>query len=222
MSLKKLVLLASLSVISVTSLAKYDVIYPNVPVHFKNLGLWVQSEPLYSNWINIGNPYDCTSANPLEDTQSLGLTYSKTFYGCKQSQERTLTTSEQHTVSGEVRNSFVSKENQILNNITYTKDSVGTKIVKDCQFSHGGPTGSNRWYDIATTDGYTKTYGIGIDWNGVKKIDTANKKTTYPKVSNFIADGYVYTRGAAKPKGEYFEKTYYYYYYEICREPVAK
>lgn len=224
MPLKKLALLAALSIMGVTSFATYEVIYPNVPVHFvkPDLGEWIQADPVYSTWVSIGVPYDCTTIEPLENTQPLGGTYTKNFSGCKQLQERNVTTSEKNTVSGLLRNSSTNKENQVLNGASYSQNAVGTKVVKDCQFSHGGPTGSNRWYDIATNDGYTKTYGIGIDWNGVKKIDTANRKTTYPIVSNFIADGYVYTRGAAKPKGEYYEKTYYYYYYEICREPVAK
>jgi hypothetical protein len=231
MPLKKLALLATLSIMGVTSFATYEVIYPNVPVHFvkpdlgefkPDLGEWIQADPVYSIWLSVGVPYDCTTIEPLENTQPLGGTYTKKFSGCKQLQERNVTTSEKNTVSGLLRNSLTNKENQVLNGASYSQNAIGTKIVTDCKYS---PPGSNNvyiWYDIATNDAYTVTYGMNLDWNNVNKINNVNRKIKQTKPDSFVSDGYIYTRGAFKAKYEYFERTYYYYYYEVCRQPVAK
>lgn len=312
MNFKKIIYIPLLSVLGMTSYASYVVQYPEVPVTFKDLGKWVQNETAYTNWINVGSPHDCASGSPLENTQQLGETYTKTFVDCKQEQERTATTSEKNTLSGAIRNSISTKEKNVLTNATYTANSVGTtdfgqwlatepvytdwrnldsphdctsaaplentqtlgssypkvfsgcqqtqertittsekntisgvvrnivntketklltdatytvtaigtKVVKECGYS--GTSGhAYRWYDIANGDIYSSTYGMGLQWDGVTKIDTTNIDRTYPKATTFVNGGYIYTRGAYKMKGEYYDRRLYYYYYEVCREPVT-
>ncbi len=313
MNVKKIILLPILSLVGVCSFAEYQIQYPNVPVVFKDLGKWVSTDPVVTNWVNVGNPNDCTSASPLENTQQLGVTYVKTFSGCKQSQERTVTTSQKHTVSGAVRNVVNTKETQILSNasytvnavgttdfgqwiqtapvysgwrnleaphdctsaaplentqtagssyqkvfagckqnqerdvttseknsitgvvrntqttketqtltdVTYTVTAIGTKVVKECGYSAASGAFA-RWYDIATYDGYTNTYGMGLQWAGATLVNTANSSKTYPKAANVVNGGYIYTRGAFKEKGTHNDNIRtYYYYYEVCREPVT-
>lgn len=313
MSIKKFLLFPLFSFIGITSLAEYQIQYPDVPVTFKNLGKWVQAEPAYTNWLNIGTPHDCGSASPLENTQQLGTTYVKTFSNCKQSQERTVTTSEKQTVTGAIRNQVSTKETQTLTNasytvnsigttdfgqwlqttpvysgwrnlesphdctsgtplentqtkgssytktfsgckqsqerdvttseknsitgvvrntkttketqtltdVTYTATAIGTKVVKECGYSASSGAFA-RWYDIATSDGYTTTYGMGLQWAGATLVNTANSSKTYPKAANYVSAGYVYTRGVFKEKTGHNENIRtYYYYYEVCREPVT-
>jgi hypothetical protein len=186
-----------------------------------DFGQWLQTAPVYTGWVNLESPHDCTSAIPLENTQTLNSTYVKTFSGCTQSQERTVTTSEKNTVTGVVRNVVNTKENQVLTNVTYTANAIGTKVVKECGYSAVSGH-AYRWYDIATYDGYTTTYGMGLQWDGSTKIDTTNISKTYPKAATFVNGGYTYTRGAFKEKGSHYDGLRsYYYYYEVCREPIA-
>lgn len=185
-----------------------------------DFGQWLPTAPVYTDWRNLESPRDCTSAAPLENTQTAGSTYPKVFSGCKQSQEREVTTSEKNSITGTIRNVKTTKENQVLTDVTYTITATGTKVVKEC--FHSDSAASYRWYDIATSDNYTTTYGMGLDWNGSKKINTANISKTYPKAATFVSEGYVYTRGVFKVKSSYYDQNRsYYYYYEVCREPVT-
>jgi hypothetical protein len=186
-----------------------------------DFGQWLETAPVYTGWRNLESPHDCTSAAPLENTQTLGSTYVKTFSGCKQSQERDVTTSEKNTVTGNVRNVKTTKETQLITDATYTTNATGTKIVKECGYSAASGAFA-RWYDIATYDGYTTTYGMGLQWAGATLVNTANSSTTYPKSANYVKSGYVYTRGAFKEKSGHNDNIRtFYYYYEVCREPVT-
>lgn len=221
MHIKKLLLVPVLSLLGMNSFAEYQIQYPDIPVTFKDLGQWVPSDPVISTWINVGTPHDCQSASPLENTQPFGLTYTKTFSGCQQSQERTVTTGERHTVSGALRNQVNTTETKVLTDASYAVNSIGTKIVKECGYSAVSGH-AYRWYDIATYDGYTTTYGMGLQWDGSTKIDTTNISKTYPKAATFVNGGYTYTRGAFKEKSSHYDGLRsYYYYYEVCRELIA-
>ena len=223
MKLKKILYIPLISLLGISSFADYIVQYPDQKVTFKNLGQWVQGDPVITEWINVGSPYDCTSAEPLEDTQPLGITYTKNFSGCQQLQERNVTHFEKHTISGVIRNSVTTKENQILTNATYSKNAVGTKVVKECSFSNASGK-SNRWIDVAKTNtqNYTITYGMQLQWLGQSLIYNINTSKTYAKTATFVYDGYVYTRGEYKTSSTYSEQNRLdYYYYELCREPIA-
>lgn len=221
MSIKKLLLVPVFSLIGMNSFAEYQIQYPDVPVTFKDYGQWVPTEPVLTAWVNVGSPHDCTSAEPLENTQPLGISYPKTFAGCQQSQERSVTTSEKNSVTGAIRNQKTVKETNVITDATYTITSIGTKVVKECMMSASSGAFA-RWYDIATYDGYTITYGMGLQWAGATLVNTANSSKTYPKETSYVKDGYVYTRGALKSKSTHNDQLRtYYYYYEACREPVA-
>lgn len=197
-----------------------DASYKVNAVGTTDFGQWLQTDPVYTSWRNLEAPHDCTSAAPLENTQTIGSSYVKTFAGCKQSQERDVTTSEKNTVTGNVRNVKTTKETKLVTDATYTVNAIGTKVVKEC--FHSDSAASYRWYDIATSDNYTTTYGMGLDWNGSKKINTVNISKTYPKAATFVSEGYVYTRGVFKVKSSYYDQNRsFYYYYEVCREPVT-
>lgn len=186
-----------------------------------DFGQWIQTAPVYSSWRNLEAPHDCTSGEPLENTQTKGSTYVKTFSGCKQSQERDVTTSEKNSVTGNIRNTQTTKETQLLSNVTYTANATGTKVVKECGYSASSGAFA-RWYDIATYDGYTTTYGMGLQWAGATLVNTANSSKTYPKSANVVNGGYTYTRGVFKEKSTHNDNIRtYYYYYEVCREPVT-
>lgn len=221
MFVKKIILIPLVSVLSFYSFADYLVKYPLVDVAIKDFGQWIASEPIYTSWINKGSPYDCTSASPLENTMPVGISYTKTFSGCHQLQERSVTTSEKHSVTGAIRNQTTNTESNVLTDASYTASSIGTKVVKECISSNVGGN-AYRWYDTATYDGYTTTYGYGLEWAGVMLNFTVNTTKTYPKLASFVKDGYVYTRGVLKDKSIYSPaQNIYYYYYEACREPVT-
>lgn len=222
MKFKKILCIPLISLLGTSAFASYIVQYPNQPINFKNLGEWVQAEPNVTAWVNVGAPHDCTSAEPLENTKPLGLTYTKIFSGCQQSQERNVTTFEKHTVSGAIRNSVTNMETQVLKNVTYSTNAVGSKIVKDCSFSNASGK-TNRWIDVARTNSpnYTTTYGLTIQWLGTSLVYTINTTNTYSKSDTFLAGDYIYTRGAYISKSTYSERDRLdYYYYELCREPI--
>lgn len=186
-----------------------------------DFGQWLPTPPVYTDWRNLDSPHDCASAAPLENTQTAGSTYPKVFSGCKQSQEREVTNSEKNSITGIIRNVTKTKENKVLTDVTYTITATGTKVVKECGFSAASGAFA-RWYDIATYDGYTTTYGMGLQWAGATLVNTANSSKTYPKAANYVSAGYVYTRGVFKEKSGHNDNIRtYYYYYEVCREPVT-
>jgi hypothetical protein len=220
MNFKKNLAISIFSVLCTSSYATYIVQYPNVPISFKNLGQWIQNEPTYTNWLNIGSPYDCGSENPLENTQPLGITYVKTFSGCHQAQERIMTTSEKNTVSGVIRNSVDTKETKLLTDASYTVNAVGSKIVKECGYT----VGNTFWADAAQTNwpAYTTTYGSLIMWKGTTIKSNITTTTTSPKTATFVSAGYVYTRGTFMMNYTFSEQNRLdYYYNQICREPVS-
>ena len=197
-----------------------DASYKVNAVGTTDFGQWIQTDPVYTGWRNLESPHDCTTAEPLENTQTLGSTYVKTFSGCKQSQERDVTTSEKNSITNVVRNVKTTKETQLLTNVTYTANATGTKVVKECGYSAAGGAFA-RWYDIATYEGYTTTYGMGLQWAGATLVNTANSSKTYPKAANVVNGGYTYTRGAFKEKGAHNSSiNTSYYYYEVCREKI--
>lgn len=223
MKFKKILYIPFIYLLGTSAFAGYMVQYPNQQVNFKNFGEWVQSEPTVTAWVNVGTPHDCTSAEPLENTKPLGLTYTKIFSGCQQSQERNVTTFEKHTVSGAIRNSVTNMETQVLDNVTYSTNAVGTKIVKECSFSNASGK-TNRWIDAAKTNSpnYTTTYGMSVEWLGTRLFFNINTNKTYSKSDTFLSGDYIYTRGAYTSKSTYSEQNRLdYYYYELCREPVA-
>ena len=198
-----------------------DASYKVNAVGTTDFGQWLQTDPVYTGWRNLESPHDCTTAEPLENTQTLGSTYVKTFSGCKQSQERDVTTSEKNSITGIVRNLKTTKETQLLSDVTYNVNATGTKVVKECGYSAVSGAFA-RWYDIATSDGYTTTYGMGLQWAGTTLVNTVNTTKTYPRAASYVSGGYTYTRGAAKEKYLYFDQNRsYYYFYEVCREKIS-
>lgn len=161
-------------------------------------------ETVYGNWTNVGTPYNCSSGTPLEEDVTSGETYTKTFSGCSQNQERTATT-----------NNVTTTESKVITGVTYTAESVGTNI-NDCRYDltnnnfvsrfSSGSLQSQRWYAIT------------FYWEGVNIGRSPNKKSASSATSYTLQlNGYTYSVGkkvtynatATFPTGTYY----------VCRKP---
>ena len=119
------------------SYANYSVVVPleqsnggsleNGTINFQASENWVSASPLYTNWINNGNLYDCTNWSPLENTINIGISFEQTATDCKQDQTRTRQDREQETTTLDYRNvGSPVEENQTLTNQTNTRNAIGT------------------------------------------------------------------------------------------------
>lgn len=160
------------------------------------LETWQSIEPLYSEWNFSGEPYDCISWYPENNTVFSGENFTQTSNDCKQLEERTVQNREQNNKTLQIRNtgdSFI--ENRVANNITNSRNAIGT--AKECRTY----TSSNYWL-------YSPSR-ITIRWNNINVIGNLPINNT-----EYIKDGYLYTSAQDVPyvvEGSNFE------YYGVCR-----
>jgi hypothetical protein len=119
------------------SYAEYSIVVPleksnggnieNGTINFKASENWISADPLYTNWVNNGNLYDCTNWSPLENQINIGISFEQTATDCKQDQTRTRQDREQETTTLDYRNvGSPIEENQTLTNQTNTRNAIGT------------------------------------------------------------------------------------------------
>lgn len=89
--MKKIVLIFLAASFSM-SFASYQVVFPNQQVNFKNISpeTFTPTDPLVSDWANIGSLYECSNYTPDASDFDTGVVFTQTTDNCKIDQERTI------------------------------------------------------------------------------------------------------------------------------------
>lgn len=169
---------------------------------------WMPTTPFYTEWVNDGEPFDCTNWSPDANTVTIGQAFTQTATDCEQPQTRTRQEREQETTTLAYRDvGLPIIENQTIA-ATDTRKSIGSLIPanvsdKECLYN-------------------ANLYNITM-WDGQFKRAFWGSRTPIP-ISEVpgVFDGYRYTQGTAKDN--YWEEIGVEYglsnFFEICREPI--
>lgn len=243
---KTLITLSILGAISFTS-ANYTLKYPleqaqggSLPsgtISIKNITPqapienWMPTTPFYTEWVNDGEPFDCTNWSPDPITVALGETFPQTATDCQQQQIRTRQDQEIETNTSTVRTTGDSViENQRVNTIE-TREAIGTLETTECLYDRHGNTleqfskiggGTLLPADLVaeriSRAGNTSHWFRAVSWN-LNVLVGGNIKFT-------IQNGYRYTLGERFESTEFTvsegSTTGYIWkgYYQICREKI--
>jgi hypothetical protein len=75
-----------------------------IPLNSKiNFYSWSPISPLFGDWVNVGNIYDCSNWSPSSSTITTGQSFLQTATDCKQDQIRTVQKRETDSISGSIR-----------------------------------------------------------------------------------------------------------------------
>jgi hypothetical protein len=98
----------------------YTLISSDVPPN------WVQTEPAYGDWVDVGNVYGCSNWSPYTSTIGKGLTFEQTATNCSQNQTRTVQPQIRNNINGEIKASGAigSEDRAIV--ASDRRDAVGT------------------------------------------------------------------------------------------------
>lgn len=150
--------------------ASYQVIYGDKQINGDNIKFvskWLGTDPLVSEWVNVGSPTGCSAWTPDPITENIGVKFDQSATGCTQVQTRTVQEREQNNVSHEYRPiGPVKNENRTLSNQTLTRSAVGTKSPEEC-------TDNSIW--TAGSPGYAL---LAIRWKGVYIGDSGKYNDT--------------------------------------------
>lgn len=163
---------------------------------------WIDTDPVYTTWINSGVLYGCSNWSPAPSTVNSGVSFTQTATDCSQNQTRDRQNREQETTTLAIRNNgSVIVENQTLTNMNNTRSAIGTKVNKVCAYT-----------DQEFTMNFTGDSMYHYTVNG-SVIGSSSNGT--PVVIN----GIIYSVGSYVRRQILFGSNYT-YYYETCKEPL--
>lgn len=168
-----------IAMLTSTSYAKYDVVYPiDAPINFGYHDSKLVTE--YGNWANSGNLYDCSSWSPLENTITVNQSFTQNS-SCIQNQTRTAQKYMQSLTSGEkVPYGDATQETQTIS-ATQIKESVGSletwtpidqKLVISDWTNSGAVHDCTNWTPATTT----------VDWQVAFTQTTSQCKQSQTRV----------------------------------------
>lgn len=105
---------------------------------------WVDTAPFFSDWVNSGEPLNCTNWTPDPNTVELGKTFTQTATDCQQLQIRTRQEQEIETNTSVVRNNGEAVVENLNIAATMSREELGTY---------------DAWGSFADNNGLSK------DWN---------------------------------------------------------
>lgn len=150
MKKQKLVLAVALTtgLSAASSLASAQEYLMLVPTNVQN-GDWRSIDPLYTAWVDEGGHYDCLAWDPSVSEVDFGQGFLQ-YRDCQQDQNRSVTTREEHSGSGEVRETGTHQESRTITE-TESQNAEGTR--QDWQ-----PTSSTytEWSDSGADYGHTE------------------------------------------------------------------
>ncbi|MGO3031549.1 hypothetical protein [Pseudomonas helleri] len=153
---------------------------PSLPVEN-----WQPAEPLYSEWVNVGNVSGCSNWTPDASTMLKDETFNQTAKDCIQYQTRTRQNREQETTTLAYRN--VGEPVTIEQNVTASSSRTATGTAS-CSFIESG-TNTTFWARIENG-----SRGQGVTVNGVQ----IKMVFGYSIENTFTINGVKYTRGETK------------------------
>ena len=167
---------------------------PSLPVEN-----WQPAEPLYSEWVNVGNVSGCSNWTPDSSTMLKDETFNQTAKDCIQHQTRTIQNREQETTTLAYRN--VGEPVTMGQNVTVNSSRTATGTAA-CSYS--------RYVNTFWVAGISSAYNAYVVYvNGVQiKADYG-----YTTQAFTINDTNVtYTRGTTVK-----DSSTGYRYYEVCK-----
>ena len=165
----------------------------------------VSHTPFIGEWIDTGEPNNCSAWTPLPTTVKKGQTFEQSST-CKQEQIRKIEDQVKDLNTGLISKTGKYTEESQITNSSKTQSSVGTRpIVKECVY--GASDGKGYWLERPDNTVSFTWYGpYGNSPERVSKILT-NNETSYTQ------DGYTYTKGDFNSYSSVSGS-----YYKICRE----
>lgn len=112
------------------SFASYQVVFPNQQVNFKNIPseTFTPTDPLVSNWANVGSLYDCSNYTPEASDVDIGVIFTQTTDNCKIDQERTIQQRQLSSITHAVSNvGEAIVERQVVTNQSNSRNATGTR-----------------------------------------------------------------------------------------------
>lgn len=172
---------------------------------------WLATTSLYGNWTNKGSIYGCQTWTPDASTVRAGESFTQTSNDCSQDQTRTVTLRERNPVTGEIRTSGSSIENQTIT-ATSTRTTVGIKDV-NCVYQTSAPR------SVITMGGHSsdsvRYYDYILYYDGKQISSFSTTSDSYYKSYKVVSGGKTFYFGTQKT---YVYQTFPSATYEICYE----
>ncbi len=173
---------------------------PSLPVEN-----WQPAEPLYSEWVNVGDVSGCSNWAPDASTMLKDEAFNQTATDCKQTQSRTRQDREQETTTLAYRN--VGEPVTIGQNITINSSRTATGTAS-CSYSRY-VTGTPYTYWVSVTSSTYNAYIVYV--NGVQ----IRAEYGY-YAESFTLNGTTYKRGSTiRTSNTNGNMTYR--YYDVCK-----
>lgn len=161
-------------------------------------------KPIYGEWYNFEEPYECSTWIPLRSTITNGINFSQTSE-CNQKQKRSVSN---------IPNIY--EENKVIS-INITRVNTGTlecptfNISSNAFISYGSPTNTTGVIEVPNN-------GTRIAWNGVLIYSTLNQIKKEP-LDEIVLNGYKYKKNLSYPIRNITFEGYNYKSYDrsICR-----
>ncbi|BBV96181.1 hypothetical protein [Pseudomonas monteilii] len=126
---------------------------------------WQPAEPIYSEWVNVGDVSGCSNWTPDASTVEGGLSFTQSATGCSQNQTRSIQEREQETTTLAYRSiGEPTIETRKQENLTISRVALGTMTCWSSTTEYALVIGTNqRLFKISgtfrpttgtTTDGY--------------------------------------------------------------------
>ncbi len=121
-------ILIGLTAISIISQSNSEYIV-KIPLSQDNVDFykWNEMAPIFGDWINQDNLYDCTNWQPDSSTIEIGKSFIQTANDCKQQQIRTVQNRKVDEISGNIQNDGSPYNESRTINVSNTRTSIGSK-----------------------------------------------------------------------------------------------
>ena len=164
--LRTLALAAVMAAASINAHASENIIRILAPI--SGSAEWALSESTVSVWANTGGLYDCGTQAPLASSIPTGLTFTQTFSGCSQDQERSIQKNRVNRHTGELQAyGSPATERQVLKDQQGSAQLVGTRNVETFNADIvAGILDGNRAVGYRRQIGGVYSFGTSMTGNG--------------------------------------------------------
>lgn len=204
-TINKLLVAISIATCVIQSKAAYEVII-NVPeVNMIKMIKIVPHDPLIGDWVNKGEPINCSAWSPNPNTITKNQTFEQSST-CSQEQTRSIEQQVKNLDTGVVSKTGEASEESQTISVTKKQSAIGTKATtKQCVY--GSTWGKGFWLE-------TPENKVALVWYGPSSAAGEYVSRTLPNLTTSYTEGvYTYSRGSYNSTSA-VSGTYYY----ICRE----
>lgn len=206
--MKYSLLILAIAINSIAFASNYKAIYylDKSSINFVENKSNPSTPPVYGEWENVDDVFDCTSWTPSRGTVTNGTSFNQSR-NCQQAQKRTVTNSD---VSEESRNITVSDVQTATGTLTCNPFNISNSSM----ISYGSVNNLTGVLE-------NPNYGTRMSWNGYLIFGDLNQ-TLKSDRTEIVVDGYVYKRQSFVSSRNITFEGYNYktYDYSVCRYPV--